>query len=82
MTAIKPRDVKEILKKSNQNSAPGPDGVPYGILVKLFTTHHVLATLYNKVLEYGAPPETWSESIIKLIHKKGDAKDPRNFRMI
>ena len=56
--------------------------ITYGILTKLQSTHHILATLFTKVMENGCPPDTWSESIIKLIHKKGDPKDPRNFRMI
>ena len=30
----------------------------------------------------GAPPPSWSESVVKLAHKKGDTKDPKNFRMI
>ena len=30
----------------------------------------------------GCPPPSWSESVVKLLHKKGDASDPTNFRMI
>ena len=82
MDPIRPKDVKNILKQSNQKSSPGPDGVPYGILSKLPCTHHILSTLFNKVMSNGCPPNSWSESMIKLIHKKGDSKDPRNFRMI
>ena len=82
MSVIRPRDVKNVLKNANQKSSPGPDGIPYGILTKLPCTHHILASLFNKVLMYGAPPTSWSESIINLIHKKSSTKDPRNFRMI
>ena len=82
MEPIRPRDVKNTLKQCNKNSSPGPDGISYKILLKLPVTHHMLATLYNKVLEYGSPPRGWSESIIKLLHKKGNCSDPSNFRMI
>ena len=82
MDPIRPRDIRSILKKSNKKSAPGPDGIPYGILLKLSSTHKVLATLFTKVLQHGAPPSCWAESLIKLIHKKGSTDDPTNFRMI
>ena len=32
---IKPRDIRKVLSKANKNSAPGPDGVSYGVLLKL-----------------------------------------------
>ena len=79
MSAIRPKDVKNVLKHANQKSSPGPDGIPYGILTKLPCTHHILASLYSKVLKYGIPPTSWSKSLIKLIHKKGVTNDPRNF---
>ena len=44
--------------------------------------HHVLATFFNKVLESGAHPPSWGESVVKLLNKKGDLKNPSNFRMI
>ena len=70
LSPIKPKEVLSTLKKAKQNSASGPDGIPYGILTKLPSTHHVLATLYTKVATVGSPPDTWSESIVKLIYKK------------
>jgi hypothetical protein len=79
---IRPKDVKNMLRKTNQKSTPGPDGIPYGILLKLQSSHHLLATLFNKVLESGQPPPSWSESLIKLVHKKGSVDDPKNFRML
>ena len=82
MDPFRPRDIKQVLINSNKNSSPGPDGIPYSILLKLPTLHHTLATLFTKVLHSGVPPKSWSESVIKLVHKKGDTKDPSNFRMI
>ena len=82
MDPFRPRDIKQVLINSNKNSSPGPDGIPYSIHLKLPTLHHTLATLFTKVLHSGVPPKSWSESVIKLVHKKGDTKDPSNFRMI
>ena len=79
---FRPRDIRQVLKNSNKTSAPGPDGVSFGVLLKLEATHHILSTLFTKVLALGAPPSSWGESTVKLIHKKGDPTDPTNFRMI
>ena len=75
---FKPRDVRSVLANPNKKSAPGPDGVSYSVLY----THHVLATLFSKVLSMGSPPTSWSESVVKLLFKKGDPSDPSNFRII
>ena len=79
---FRPRDIRQVLKNANKNSAPGPDGVPFSVLLKLESTHHILATLFTKVQALGAPPSSWGESVVKLIHKKGNPSDPTNFRMI
>ena len=50
---IRPRDVRKALTKSNKNSAPGADGVSCGVLSKLESCNHILATLYTKVLAMG-----------------------------
>ena len=71
-----------MLKNANKNSAPGPDGVLFSVLLKLESTHHILATLFTKVQALGAPPSSWGESVVKLIHKKSNPSDPTNFRMI
>ena len=82
MNNIRPRDVRKALKNSNQKSSPGPDGLTLEMLHQLTALHKPLATLFNKVLQNGAPPATWGESIIKLFHKKGPATDPTNYRPI
>ena len=79
---FRPCDVKSTLARSNKKSAPGPDGISFSVLHKLESTHHILATYFNKVFTFGLPPPSWGESVIKLVHKKGPADDPSNFRMI
>jgi len=82
MDPFKPHDIKNILKRRNLRSAPGPDGLTYQAVSKLKCLHRPLATLYNKVLQMGQPPSLWSTSMVKLIYKKGITSDPANFRMI
>ena len=82
MDPFTPKAIKKLLKSKSNNSSPGPDGITYGILKKLPVTHHILATLYSKLLHSPTPPSSWGKSKITLIYKKGESDDPRNFRMI
>ena len=74
--------MKRALQKTKSESTPGPDGIPYGLLKKLPSVQHVLATLFNRILESGEVPPTWQEGVIVLIHKSGDPNDPSNYRPI
>ena len=65
---IRPRDIKNILGKSNKKSAPGPDGISYSVLFKLESTHHILSTYFTKVIVSDAPPPSLGESVVKLIY--------------
>ena len=53
MSPIRPRDIKKILQSKSPNSAPGPDGVVYGLLKKLPCTQHFMATLFTKRVASG-----------------------------
>ena len=74
--------MRKVLKNSNKKSAPGPCGITFNVLLKLESTHHILATYFNKVFQSGAHPSSWGESVVKIIHKKGATSVPSNFRMI
>ena len=52
---IVPRDIKEVLKMKNNTSAPGYDQIVYGFIKNLPSTHHILATLYNKIIKEECP---------------------------
>ena len=81
-TAITPKMVKQILKDKRADTAPGEDGLLYGVLAKLPSSHHLLATLYNKIDANGIAPFTWAGCNITLCLKAGSPKDPSNFRPI
>ena len=74
--------IKTIVKSKVKSSSPGDDNILYGFLLNLPTTHHFLATLYNKIDECDRAPDSFAQSNIKMIYKSEDAKDPTNFRMI
>ena len=79
---FKPKHIKDILSSKKSTSAPGPDGLTYGLLKKLPSSHHFLATLYNKLMLHPKPSTWWQQSNVTLIHKRNDPGEPKNFRMI
>ena len=74
--------VKNILKNKSATSAPGEDGIMYGVLAKMPCTHYFLATLYNKLDGSGEAPNVWGNSNVTLAFKGGLTSDASNFRMI
>ena len=63
-------------------SAPGLDGITCYHLHHLPSSQHVLATLFNKLLDAKAAPPFWGSARIKLIYKAGNTDNPSNFRPI
>ena len=74
--------LKTIFKSKSATSAPGEDGVMYGVLAKMPSTHYFLATLYNKLDRCGEAPDIWANSIVTLAYKGGETGETSNFRMI
>ena len=74
----------EVLKKlrSLSNSAPGKDRVEYRQLRAVDPKCDVLAMLFNHCLDSNDVLATWKESMMVLIHKKGDAGKISNFHPI
>jgi len=58
------------------------DGITYYHLSYLSSSHHFMATLFNKILEKGTAPNCWGTAQIKLIYKNSSTSDPSNFRPI
>ena len=50
MSPIKPKENKAVLSVQRSTSALEPNGITYGILCHLPSTHHILATLYSQIL--------------------------------
>jgi len=75
-------EIANILRKSNNKSAPGMDGIRYKHLKILHKKHSwILTELYNACLEYGSFPEEWKHSRVAFILKpQKDPKDPAAYR--
>lgn len=78
--------LKELIKslsKVTQNKAAGSDGILNECSKELPNNWLLYTlTLYKKILESGTTPSDWSSVIMCMLHKKGDATDPNNYRDI
>lgn len=70
-------EVKETFRESNKNKAPGPDGIPMEVMVKVFEANPKLFTeILNICLRNGQFPKKWKKSKVVLFSKEG--KNPEN----
>ena len=72
--------MRDIIRGKSPTTAPGEDGLLYGVLGKLPSVHHFLATHYNKTDASSLAPKAWTGSLVKLLHKAGSTDEPSNFR--
>ena len=80
---ITEEEVTAAIQALKRNKAPGGDGLVPEIF-KSFNSHLISFTtaLFNKLLEQEMYPDAWSTGIIKPIYKKGDKRNPNNYRGI
>lgn len=80
LNPITPSEIKRILKQCSNSATPGEDRITYGMLKKLQSTHHFLATLFSKILlNSSEAPQEWTSATITLLCKKGDRGNPANY---
>lgn len=76
-------EVEDVIKKIKNRKAPGLDGISNELLK--YGNNCVtkeLTKLFNKILDAGKIPEDWKGSITLPLFKKGDRKNPDNYRGI
>ena len=77
-------EVQNALCEIKRHKAPGPDGVPADFL-KLGRGGLMgdkIEKFLNLVWRTGTIPDSWSDSVLVPIFKKGDPTDPQNYRGI
>ena len=72
---------KALKKKASCQSAAGIDGVTYSTLAHFNWLPHLLANLYNKIIQQQQSPELWRYGVTVLLHK-GGTKTLNNYRPI
>lgn len=76
-------ELTHALDKCKNNKSPGNDGIPFEIYKNLPQNWLLyLLRLINKILYNRCVPNSWTEILLTMIHKKGPMDDPENYRGI
>ncbi len=81
--SITENEIIKSIKKLKNRKSPGPDLIVNEMLK--YGQHILLpciTKIFNRVLQSGIYPDNWSSGFVIPIHKKGDPKDPNNYRGI
>jgi len=84
-TMVSPGEITEAIRKSPNGRAAGPDGIPNEILKIIAPTiAEDMAQAVTNMLETGAIPETYKESVTATIRKerKADYTLPSSYRPV
>jgi hypothetical protein len=76
-------EVRAVLNSMKGNSSPGPDGIPtlfYKKFISLFLP--IVVAIFNGILYRGIWSESWNLTTGIILFKKGNRKDPENYRLI
>lgn len=77
------KEFNNILSSMKGSSAPGPDGINYGLIKQCFGFKLLINKLMNSFLYYNTLPDSFNSSITKLLDKnKENPNDINNWRPI
>ena len=76
-------DIRNAVNNLRSGKSPGEDGIPAEFYKAIFPViKEQLIDLFNKIFSQAYFPESWCNSLIIPIHKKGLQTDPNNYRGI
>ncbi|KAI5739178.1 hypothetical protein M8J77_015968 [Diaphorina citri] len=76
-------ELARAMKKMKNKKAPGPDEVSNEFIKNLGTEgNDLILQLFNVTWEKEYVPEDWAVADLKMIYKKGEKKNPSNYRGI
>ena len=79
---IQPQEVFDCIQNLKSTKAPGPDGIPPGILKYVSDNWTLMLTkFFNYIFSKGYPSQ-WEGAKVFTIYKKGEPMDPGNYRGI
>eukprot|EP00745_Piridium_sociabile_P002264 TRINITY_DN113801_c0_g1_i1.p1 TRINITY_DN113801_c0_g1~~TRINITY_DN113801_c0_g1_i1.p1 ORF type:complete len:177 (-),score=18.67 TRINITY_DN113801_c0_g1_i1:134-664(-) len=82
---ISTEEILVALRKLKKGKAAGPDGIINELLKNACKSDVVLGffvTFFNALFDRGVYPESWTESIVLPLYKKGNVNNPNNYRGI
>ena len=75
--------VLELCKTIDINKSRGPDDLPAIILKNCaHSLSHSLCQIFKKICQTSTYPESWKQSLVVPIHKKGSKQDVSNYRPV
>ena len=78
-----PVEVSNQIDKMKANKSCGPDGIPPGVYKLLSPSWIILITsLFNIIFTSASYPVSWTRAKLFMLFKRGDRKDPNNYRGI
>ena len=83
LKTVSVRKVETVMKKMAKKKSKGKDGISQEcLLLGQEALAAPLTVIINESIETGVFPKEWKEAIVVPILKKGDAKDPKNYRPV
>jgi len=80
---IHPDGVSQLLHNLKPHKAAGPDNFPSYFLKEVANEiSPALSIIFQASLNQGAIPEVWKSALIVPVYKKGNKKDPANYRPV
>ena len=76
-------EATEALRRANRNKSPGADGLSVEFYSHFWDSlGEVLVAVFNQGLQNGELPDSMKASITRLVHKKDDKRNLKNWRPI
>ena len=76
-------EASEALRLSNRNKTPGPDGLSVEFYAHFWDQlGEILISVFNLAIVEGDLPESMKASVTRLVHKKDDKRNLKNWRPI
>ena len=76
-------DVTKILQELDPSKSPGPDKIPSRLLKSIaMEVSPCLTLLFLASLHQGRVPSDWKKALVCPVFKKGDRKNPSNYRPV
>ena len=76
-------EIMDVLDKSPREKAPGKDGFPfeiYHVILSHAPLVDLLLGIMNDALNFGIFPDSWLQTVMVLLYKKGEASRLANWR--
>jgi len=76
-------EIRLAIKHMKAGKKSGPDNlIPEFFIYGVDIILPILVKLFNRIFETGEYPDSWTESLIVTLHKKGDVNNTDNYRGI